>query len=176
MKRIEGWDYVTISEICETITDYVANGSFASLKENVKYLKERAYAILIRVTDYSKGFNGPFIYIDKHAYEFLRKTKVFEGDIIVGNVGSIGLAFEAPKLDLPLSIAPNALLVRSKARNRFLFFLLLSPLFQNHIRLISTKSAQPKFNKTQFRNIVIPYPPLPELFPVSLIRTSWTCN
>ena len=30
----EGWTYKKLGEVCE-VTDYVANGSFATLKENV---------------------------------------------------------------------------------------------------------------------------------------------
>ena len=58
-----------------------------------------------------------------------------------------------------MTIGPNALLVRPKSSSRFLYFLILSPAFQEHLQRISSKIAQPKFNKTQFRSIVVPMPP-----------------
>ena len=45
------WEIEKTSRICNTITDYVASGSFASLSENVKYLDEPNYAMLIRTAD-----------------------------------------------------------------------------------------------------------------------------
>ena len=37
------------------VTDYVANGSFASLKENVQYLDKPGYAVLVRLVDFKSG-------------------------------------------------------------------------------------------------------------------------
>lgn len=169
---LNGWVVKKITEETEFITDYVANGSFASLSENVKYLKDDGYAILLRVTDYSKNFKGPFVFIDKHAFNFLKKSSINKGDIIIGNVGSIGVSFEAPVLSKPMSIAPNALLIRPKNNTRFLYFLLLSPGFQNHLALISSKSAQPKFNKSQFRGIDIAVPSLPEQYKITYVLST----
>jgi type I restriction enzyme S subunit len=166
------WVIKKITEETEFITDYVANGSFASLRENVKYIKDDGYAILLRVTDYSNNYKGQFVFIDKKAYNFLSKSSIESGDIIIGNVGSIGVCFEAPNLGKPLSIAPNALLIRPKNNTRFLYFLILSPQFQNHLALLSSKSAQPKFNKSQFRGIDIAVPTLPEQEKISYILST----
>lgn len=156
---VPGWDWTPITDVTDTITDYVSNGSFASLRENVTYRRDPDHAILLRVADHSSDFKGPFVYVDEHAYNFLEKSRLYPGDIVVGNVGSIGTAFEVPTLDRPLTIGPNALLVRPSDKNRFLYYLILSPPFQDHLQSISSKIAQPKFNKTQFRNIEVPWPP-----------------
>ena len=56
------WEYKKLGDIC-TVTDYVSNGSFASLKENVKYYYEPNYAILVRLADSSNNFNvEKFVY------------------------------------------------------------------------------------------------------------------
>ena len=39
------WEYKEISQISDVVTDYVANGSFASLKQNVTYLNSNGYAV-----------------------------------------------------------------------------------------------------------------------------------
>ena len=47
-----GVEYQPISDICETITDYTAAGSFADVAKNVKYINNGVgYAQLIRTTD-----------------------------------------------------------------------------------------------------------------------------
>ena len=51
-----------IKEFC-IVTDFVANGSFASLKENVKYLNGDGYAVLVRFTDYVKNWKSKFKYV-----------------------------------------------------------------------------------------------------------------
>jgi len=158
----KGWPLKKMEEVTRTITDYVANGSFASLKKNVKYLDEEGYAILLRLTDYSKEFKGPFRYVDKHAYEFLSKSSVEPGDIIISNVGSIGTIFKAPNLGKPMTLGPNALLIKADDFNDFLYFWFQSPIGKESVYRIASKTAQPKFNKTDFRNLPIPLPPLPE--------------
>ena len=52
----KSWNVTTIDECTEIVTDYVANGSFASLKENVNYLDANGFAWLVRLRDYHNGF------------------------------------------------------------------------------------------------------------------------
>jgi len=59
------WTISSVKEETDVVTDYVANGSFASLAENVKYKTEKDYAVLIRLVDYNNQFKGDFVYIDK---------------------------------------------------------------------------------------------------------------
>ena len=51
----EDWNVQPINEITSFVTDYVANGSFASLAENVKYEDEKDVAILIRLVDFNRN-------------------------------------------------------------------------------------------------------------------------
>lgn len=95
----ETWEIKKISEITEIVTDYVANGSFASLAENVMYKDTEDIAVLIRLVDFNNNFNGDFVFIDEHAYEFLKKSKLYGGEIIISNVGAnVGTVFKCPKL------------------------------------------------------------------------------
>ena len=52
----QGWEVSTIGDYATIITDYVANGSFASLAENVQYKNTPDEAVLIRLVDYNNGF------------------------------------------------------------------------------------------------------------------------
>lgn len=59
-----------LGEVAEIVTDFTAAGSFASNAENVKYLKEPSYALLVRTTDLKQGFanSDNFVYVDEHAF------------------------------------------------------------------------------------------------------------
>lgn len=157
----EGWEYKKLGEVA-SVTDYVANGSFATLRENVHYLDTKGYAILIRYADYSNGFApNKYVYIDEHAYNFLSKSKLYGGEIIMSNVGSIGKSFICPKLPMPMSLAPNSIVINTP-NNRFYHYYFKSNSFQGLLKTISSKTALPKFNKTQFKGLVAPVPPLSE--------------
>ena len=148
------WDlYDNIGEI----TDYVANGSFADLKKNVRYLQESNFAILVRTLDLSLNFtNKNFVYIDKAAYDFLEKSKLFGGEIIINNVGAgVGSVFCCPKLKTNMSLGPNSVMLKTNY-NKFYYYWLSSKQGQSKIMQITSFSALPKFNKTSFKHILFP--------------------
>lgn len=155
------WTYKKLGEVAN-VTDYVANGSFATLRENVHYLDKAGFAILVRLADYTNNFDSTrFVYIDEHAYNFLSKSKLYGGEIIMSNVGSIGKSFICPILSMPMSLAPNSIVINTP-NNKFYFYFFNSPSFQNSLKTISSKTALPKFNKTQFKTLIAPIPPLAE--------------
>lgn len=157
----DGWNLSTIDEEKTALFDYVANGSFASLAENVKYRETPDYAVLIRLVDYNNNFSGDFVYIDEHAYNFLSKSKLFGDEIIISNVGAnVGTVFKAPRLNKKMSLAPNAICVKFKGCNDFYYYWLRSRIGQHIINSLVSGSAQPKFNKTHFRSMPIPVPPI----------------
>jgi type I restriction enzyme, S subunit len=153
-----------IDEFCLT-TDYVANGSFASLKENVTYRAEPDFAVLVRLKDQTNGWNGDYVFVDEHAFRFLSKSALEPGDVIVANVGNPGRTFRVPDLGRPMTLGPNAVLVRPQqglAHRSFMFRYIQSPIGQRQIQGIVTATAQRKFNKTGLRGLKIPLPPLDE--------------
>lgn len=155
------WKEIKLGEIAEVVTDYVANGSFSSLAQNVHYYDKPDFAVLIRLVDYNNGFKGNFVFIDEHAYKFLAKTKLYGGEIIISNVGAnVGTVFKCPKLPYKMSLAPNSIMVKFIGNNDFYFHWLRSYYGQQALQSIVTGSAQPKFNKTNFKELCIPVPPL----------------
>ena len=158
------WQWVKLGEIV-SVTDFVANGSFATLRENVKYYNEKNYAILVRLADFTKNWDNNYIYCDKHAYDFLKKSSLKPNDIVMCNVGSLGVTFKVPDLGQPMTLAPNSILIRPLNKNilnDFLFYLFNSLFFKNSLNTIKSSTTQPKFNKTDFKTIYIPLPPLDE--------------
>lgn len=160
-KMPDDWNYAKISEVTTLVTDYVANGSFASLAENVKYLEKEDYAVLIRLADYNNNFNGNFVFINEDAYNFLSKSKLYGDEIIISNVGAnVGTVFKCPKLKYKMSLAPNSIVVKFNGSDDFYYHWLKGHYGQKVLKSIVTGSAQPKFNKTNFKDMLVPVPPL----------------
>ena len=147
-----------LKEITSTITDYVANGSFKSLKENAYYVNpEKGYARVIRLTDFNNSFDSKdTVWVDKNGYDFLKKSSLQHNDIIISNVGAyLGTVFLAPELNVPMTLGPNAILIRpnNKVINLYLYYALLSNAGFSKIMAIKSGSAMPKFNKTDLKEI-----------------------
>jgi type I restriction enzyme S subunit len=161
----KGWKFQKIDDIC-LVTDYVANGSFKSLNENVKYNYSEDYAILLRTTDYSKRWKKEFVYVSEESYKFLRKSNLLIDDVIISNVGATGITFMVPDLGRPMTLGPNAILVRSRdfkaLSQKFIYHFFNCTIGQDLIKGITSGTTQSKFNKTNFRELLISVPTLNE--------------
>jgi type I restriction enzyme S subunit len=146
-------------ELPLVVTDYVANGSFASLKANVTLYQEPNYAYFIRNTDLKSGTFE--VFVDEHSYNFLSKSTLYGGEIIISNVGDVGSVFLCPKLDKPMTLGNNIIMLRPEQENlRYYLYIWFKWLYgQSLIQGIKGGSAQPKFNKTDFKNLPIFLPP-----------------
>ena len=154
----KGWRVISIGDLPLVVTDYVANGSFASLKENVKLYQEEEYAVFIRNTDLK---SGEFcVYVDKHSYDFLSKSRLYGGEIIISNVGDVGSVYLCPHLNKPMTLGNNIIMVKSEeeAINVYLYILFRWSYGQGLIQSITGGSAQPKFNKTDFKSLKVIMP------------------
>lgn len=154
----EGWKVGKITDIGCLITDYVSNGSFASLKQNVHLYETKEYAQFIRNTDLKT--NTFSVYVDKHSYDFLSKSTLYGNEIIISNVGDVGSVHLCPKLDIPMTLGNNIIMLRpnEKEYNYFLYLWFKYFSGQGLIQGIKGGSAQPKFNKTDFKNLPLLIP------------------
>ena len=150
---------VKVGSLPMLVTDYVANGSFASLKANVNLYQEPNYAYFIRNTDLKSGIFG--VFVDQHSYEFLSKSTLYGGEIIISNVGDVGSVFLCPKLDGRMTLGNNIIMLRPEdAHLRYYLYIWFKYLQgQALIQGIKGGSAQPKFNKTDFKNTSVLIPP-----------------
>lgn len=146
-----------IGQLPMIVTDYVANGSFASLKENVNLYQEPNFAYFIRNTDLKADSFG--VYVDKHSYEFLSKSTLFGGEIIISNVGDVGSVHLCPVLDRPMTLGNNIIMLRPNEELRYYLYIWFKyAQGQSLIQGIKGGSAQPKFNKTDFKSLPIAIP------------------
>jgi len=170
------WETKKIGAIEVTVTDFVANGSFASLKNNVRITETEDFALFIRNIDLKNDFSTRR-YVTESAYKFLSKSQLHGGEVIISNVGDVGSVYLCPFFKKPMTLGNNIILIRSNGKrnfNYYLYHLFKSKIGQNLIESITTGSVQMKFNKTDFRNlnVFIPERKLLEKFN-GLIESLW---
>ena len=164
----DGVDVKSVGEICDTITDYTAAGSFADIAKNVKYINDGiGYAQLIRTTDLKSALKNTekFIYVSEHAFNYLWRVNLDSECLVLPNVGNCGEVYYVTPdiLSFPNNVlGPNAILVKSSTvNNRYLFHAFQNLSFQKKLAKITSSTGQTKFNKTNFKALEIPIPPLP---------------
>ena len=84
---------------------------------------------------------------------------------MLSNIGaSIGKVFKVPHLDTPMSLAPNAIILRffNDITCDYFEYVFKSFVGQNYLQFLSGGAAMPKFNKTDLRAMIVPVPPIKE--------------
>ena len=149
-------------DVCEIVTDYVANGSFKSLADNVQYSDKKDYARLIRLVDFNNNYDEKnAVWVPESSYNFLKKSVLYGNEVIISNVGAnLGTVFKCPKLTYPMTLGPNSLLVRTNylCNQNYLYYYLKSKIGYSKLMALVSGSAMPKFNKTELRNMEISLP------------------
>ncbi len=109
-----------VGEVIDILTDYHANGSYENLNNHVKILDQKDYAYMIRSTDLEKrDFQNDVKYVSRSAYEFLSKTKLYGGEILINKIGSPGRVYLMPSLDKPATLGMNLFMIRLKKDSNF---------------------------------------------------------
>lgn len=157
------YNRLKLNEVFEIVTDFVAAGSFANLRENVKYYNSANYAQLIRTTDLKNGIDLNPIYVDKKAFNFLWRVNLDSQGIILPNIGAnIGEIYYFNKSSFKYKnnvLGPNAILLKSNSNNiYYLFSYMQSNCFQNRLKSLVGASGQPKFNKTELKSVIMNIP------------------
>jgi type I restriction enzyme S subunit len=106
------WKKYKLGDLLTTLTDYHANGSYKVLKENVELLEKKEYSIMIRTKNFEQNNFNDFIYVSKHSYDFLKKSKVLPRDIIMNKIANAGSIYLMPDLQYPVSLGMNLFLLR----------------------------------------------------------------
>ena len=157
------WAIRKFGSICSSVTDFVASGSFADLRDNVAYLSEPDYAMLVRTTDLAKTARSDGkVYISKESYDFLSNSNLFGGEIVLPNIGSIGDVYVVPQLYERMSLAPNAIMFKTEYCDKFFYYYYLSKVGNIQLEQISESTAVAKFNKTDLKQLRVIVPPYKE--------------
>ena len=161
------WKRDKLGSLVFIITDYVASGSFASLRENVRVLEkpEEGSAIYVRLTDLRVGLKGSLKFVDPESYRFLSKSNLHGGELLMANIGAnVGDVYLMPKIQRPATIAPNMLVIRENKEillNSFLYQFLKGR-GGNEVQKLISGSGQPKLSKTDLKSAIITFPKLDE--------------
>lgn len=158
----KGWELSRISDLNLLVSDHVANGSFKSLKENVKVLEKESYALFLRNVDLKSELRSSLRYVDEYSYNFLKKTQLSGGEVIISNVADVGTVHMVPNIDKKMVLGNNQIFLNSDIpdMNLYLYLFFKSSKGQEIIKSITSGSAQMKFNKTDFRKLKILIPEL----------------
>lgn len=157
------WKQCKLEDVMDTVTDYVAAGSFEDIRNNVTYLNEPGYAQLVRTVDLKKKFtNNDSVYIDESAFKYLWRVNLNDECIVLPNIGAnIGEVYFVEPSGLPYDnnvLGPNAILLKANEDTYFAFTALNNLTFQKQLFENVGSSGQPKFNKTELKSIQLYMP------------------
>ena len=115
--------YVQFKEYMERCEDIGSNGANAVVMEHYNMTDTKDYAMVIRFTNLNSGdFEKDVKYINKEDYEFYSKSKVYGDEIIFCKIGSAGVNYIMPKLNMPVTLGLNQIMVTPKNINiRYLY-------------------------------------------------------
>lgn len=119
---------------------------------------------MVKAQDFQYDFKKGLTYTDEKGYNYLSGSNLFGGELILSNVGSIGKVFIVPKLNIRMSLAPNSIMVKTfyEQQVKWLYYMFSSEFGIQRLFSISSATAIRKFNKTCFKRLIIPIPPLAE--------------
>lgn len=156
---IQKHKYSELRELISVLTDYHANGSYEILRGNVKLKTEYDYAHMIRTVDIERDdFENDVINISEHAYNFLVKTKVYGGEIIINKIGNAGRVYLIPPIERPTSLGMNQFMIRANENinNYYLFCYLSGKYGQNQLGQRITGAVPLSIDKESTRSVFVP--------------------
>ena len=159
------WEEKRLGGIVEIMTDFVAAGSFESLRNNVTVYDELNHALYVRLTDLRHGLKHKSLkYVDKSSFEFLAKSNLYGGELLLANIGAnVGDVYLMPFNIGHATIAPNMIVIReniNKFHSTYLFYHLNSHGGKKEINKAISGSGQPKLSKTDFKKLKLKLPSL----------------
>jgi type I restriction enzyme S subunit len=153
------WTEITLGDHIEVLTDYHANGAYEKLKANVTLKNEKDFAVMIRTLNFERGdFEKELIYINEKEYNFLSKSKVYPGDILMNKIADAGSVYCMPDLNCPVSLAMNLFLIRLKTslNQRFMYYMM--KFYEPYIKLYANGAATLTITKDSVRNLKFKVP------------------
>ncbi|WP_229608150.1 restriction endonuclease subunit S [Vibrio parahaemolyticus] len=155
------YNKVPLGDLITVLTDYHANGAYQKLKENVELLDDENYALMVRTTNFeSNDFSDSLKFISEHAYNFLEKSKVYGGDLIMNKIANAGSIYLMPDLKRPVSLAMNLFLIRvdeQKANPVYVYIFL--KVNEAYVKQFANGSVTKTITKDAVRNLEISLPP-----------------
>lgn len=114
-------NHTIVEKEIEVLTDFHANGSYENIACNFKLLDDVDYAYMVRTVDLErKEYISDVKYVTKTTYDFLAKSKVYGGEILINKIGTPGKTYLMPNLNKPVSLGMNLFMLRCKDNGKIL--------------------------------------------------------
>lgn len=111
------WEVVPLNDCLDLLTDFESNGSFASVAANVRVYDHEEFAWYVRATDMENSSSLATVrYVDRKSYEFLKKTALYGGEVLITKRGEIGKVYLFEKRSDFATVAPNLYLLKLNKR------------------------------------------------------------
>ena len=113
---------------------------------------------MVKFRPVSTDYESDVIYISKHAYEFLAKTKVYGGEIIINKIGNAGRVYLIPPIEKKTSLGMNQFMIRAndKVNNYYLYCYLAGKYGQNQLTQRITGAVPLSIDKESARSVFVP--------------------
>lgn len=151
-------------QLIHELTDYTANGSFESLKNNVSYTDHTGIP-MIRGKNFKNGVldKTDLNYITHETYRFLKKSELNVGNLLFTKTGTLGNTIVWSEYFGKATLGDNIFKVRYKnGVNPYYIHAYFSTDYGNKwVERYAQGGVQPTIIKESFREIKIPVPDIP---------------
>jgi type I restriction enzyme S subunit len=161
----DDWSVFTLGDCLKLLTDFEANGSFADVAANVQVVDHIDHAWYVRATDMENNSPlGKVRYVDKRSYDFLKKTTLFGGEVLITKRGEIGKVYLFKMRTQYATVAPNLYLLKlnERAIPEFVFYYFKDGPGNETLKTINASTTLGALYKNDVKNIKFALPPLPE--------------
>lgn len=157
-KTVKSNPYKEFEKFIDLLTDYHANGGYETLKSHVELKDEIDDVLMVRTVNLENDDFSNNKYISLDAYNFLKKTKLFGGELIINKIGSPGRTYLMPKLQTPASLGMNQFLVRLKDNDYscLLYVYFNSKYGKNIIEQRITGAVPLSIDKVSIKKLLVP--------------------
>ncbi|OBZ33916.1 restriction endonuclease subunit S [Megasphaera sp. DISK 18] len=159
------WEQRKVLDLLDLLTDFDANGSFADMAKNVNTFDGNGFAWYVRMTDLDNPKPlDELKYVDKPSYDFLRKTHLHGGELLMAKRGNIGKIYIFEPRTEYATVAPNMYLLKlnTKVVPRFLYNFFLSDEGKRQLLRLNASTTMGALYKDDVKNIDVIIPPIEE--------------
>ena len=159
------WEQRKVLDLLELLTDYDANGSFADMAKNVNTTDGDGYAWYVRITDLENPKPlSELKYVDESSYEFLKKTELHGGELLMAKRGEIGKVYIFEPRTKYATVAPNMYLLKlnNKVIPHFLYDYFVSEEGNKKLTRLNASSTMGALYKDDVKNIDVIMPSIEE--------------
>ena len=159
------WKCEELREHLQLLTDYDANGSFADMANNVNTRWGFGYAWYVRATDLEQKSSLNMVrYADENTYDFLSKSSLNGGEVLLAKRGEIGKVYFFQMKTKYATLGPNLYLLKLKntITPKFVYEYFCSEIGQEKLRGINASTSLGAIYKEDVKSLLIPVPSINE--------------